>query len=116
MYDTFEQPVTKLPPVQLKVYLAIKENQPVTIQELCQLVNKPAKNMSSSLSSLQLKKLVKLEDHVYRTTDLKFFDVKKCNQPKEVATRVDDVADQIEWNRQVLQQKALKEARMRINL
>jgi hypothetical protein len=53
---------------------------------------------------------------VYRTTDLRFFEIKKCNQPKEVATRVDDVADQIEWNRQVLQQKALKEARMRINV
>jgi hypothetical protein len=110
------QPLNKLPPVQLKVYEAIKAHQPISTNDLADVLKRPAKSMTSALMGLRKKELVVFENSLYTTTSKAHFDVRFKKEKEEPPCKFSHIEDQIAWNEQVLKQKALREVRMRINL
>ena len=115
--NTYEQPLVKLSDFQFKVYEAVKHCQPATA-DMIRVYLKEAKktSLASALRALREKGLVVYESPVYKVTNKTFFELRSKRVESEPCIHASNIQDQLKWNRQILQQKALREARMRINL
>ena len=58
----------------------------------------------------------KIIGHIYKITNKKSFEIKRKKTNEELPPNYHQIKDQLEWNQKILQQKALRELRMRINL
>jgi hypothetical protein len=115
--NVHEQPIIKLSDLQFKVYEAVKHCQPSTADEvLVYLKDVKKTSLASALRALREKGLVVYENLVYKVTNKTFFELRSKRVESEPCIHASNIQDQLEWNRQILQQKALREARMRINV
>lgn len=115
--NVHEQPLVKLSDLQFKVYEAVKQCQSATAEEILACLKQTKKNsLASALRSLREKGLIIYENSVYKLTDKTSFELKSKKPANEPCIHTSYIQDQLEWNRQILQQKALREARMRINV
>lgn len=117
MSTTNQHPIVKLPELQYTVYEAVKQCQPTTVSQLLVYLPQIKKNsLASALRSLRNKDLIVYEKSIYKITDNPSFQSKNKKPVDEPYVHPSHIQDQLEWNQQILQQKALREARMRINL
>jgi hypothetical protein len=115
--NVYEQPLVKLSEFQLKVYHAVKQLQSGTAQDILNILKDVKKSsLASALRALREKGLVVYENLQYKVTNKTSFELKHKKPADEMIIHASNVQDQLEWNRKILQQKALREARMRINL
>jgi len=115
--EGYEQPLIKLSELQFSVYEVVKQLQPVNIETLRNSLKEVKKSsLTSALRSLKEKGLILHEIPFYKTTDKKFFNLKNKEPANEPKMDCYSIQEQLEWNKRILQQKALREARMRINL
>lgn len=115
--NVHEQPLIKLSEFQFKVHEAIKHSQSTTVDALLTLLKDVKKSsLAFALRSLREKGLIVYESPVYKVTDKTSFEVRSKKPADEPCVHTSYIQDQLEWNRKILQQKALREARMRINL
>lgn len=114
--EIIELDVDKLPRVQAKVYQTIKQHEPISTQELAALMKRPVKSLSAILRLLKKKGLIFMEDVPITTSSRTTFQ-SRVEVPLEKCSIVEEtIKDQIEWNQKILQRKAAREMRMRINV
>lgn len=109
-------PVDRLPKVQKEVYQELKKQGCSTAQNLATVMNRSLKPLTAILRLLRKKELVIMEGLEYRVTHKNFFMGKSKEINEELIVKNENIQDQLEWNRKILQRKALRELRMRINL
>jgi hypothetical protein len=115
--NVHEQPIVKLSDLQFKVYEAVKHCQPSTADKIFVYLKSIKKtSLASALRALREKNLIVYESPLYKVTDKTFFELRSKRVASEPSINTSYIQDQLEWNRKILQQKALREARMRINL
>lgn len=114
--EIMDLPLDKLPRVQAKVYHMIKKHEPISTQDLATLMKRPVKSLTAILRLLKKKELILMED-VQITTSNNITFKGRVEVPLEKCSIVDEtIKDQIEWSRRILQRKADRELRMRINV
>lgn len=114
--DKISQPLTKLSEFQSKVYEAVKHLKAASTKEISEYLTEPSKRVATALRSLRTKELVVYQQPVYKITNKKSFEIKRKKTNEELPPNYHQIKDQLEWNQKILQQKALRELRMRINL
>lgn len=114
--DAITQPLAKLSEFQSRVYEAVKFLQESTTKELSEYLIESPKRVATALRALITKGLVVYQKPVYKITNKTFFEIKRKKIDDEIPPHYHQIKDQLEWNQKILQQKALREARMRINL
>ena len=115
--NVVEQPLIKLSELQFKVYNTVKQLQPTTVNDLRNNLKEVKKSsLAAALRALKEKSLIVYENLHYNVTDKISFVLKHKKPAEDYVIHASNVQDQLEWNRQILQQKALREARMRINI
>lgn len=108
--------IDRLPRVQKEVYLQLKKHAPTTAQFLAVEMKKSLRQVQAILRLLRKKNLVNLEGLMYSMTTQTYFLGTYKNKAEEFVMKNENIQDQIEWNKKILQQKAQRELRMSINI